>query len=145
MLGRLARYLRVVGCDVAYVPGLADEEIERRCAAEGRRLLTRDVRLAGRRPDAILLRRTDLAGQWAELGRLLVSLPQAPAFSRCTLCNGVLTVVTRSSAVEAGPPARGAPASLRYRCCDCGHLYSEGSHTANMRARLATWGKAGSP
>src|SRR5580658_184832 len=55
MLGRLARYLRMVGLDTAYVPGLTDDEVVRRAGAEGRTLLTRDRQLARRVPGAFLV------------------------------------------------------------------------------------------
>ena len=141
MLGRLARYLRMVGCDVAYERGLEDAEVQRRCRAEGRQLLTRDRRLAETTAEAVLLRRADLQGQWAELRRAWPDLPSDVAFRRCTLCNGEL--VSEGSPAE-GPPDRPgeagrSPARELYRCRACGHLYWEGSHTRSLRDRLARW------
>src|SRR5947208_540619 len=48
-VGRLARWLRVLGYDAAYEPKIADSELVARALAEGRVLLTRDVDLTRRR------------------------------------------------------------------------------------------------
>ena len=49
MVGRLARWLRVLGFDVVYSSQYDDDEIIRLANAEGRIILTRDTRLAARR------------------------------------------------------------------------------------------------
>ena len=49
MLGRLARWLRILGLDTAYDRAIPDDALIRRCRQEGRALLTRDRALAGRR------------------------------------------------------------------------------------------------
>src|SRR5437016_9975420 len=48
-VGRLARWLRVLGYDAAYESRIADPELVARALAEGRVLLTRDVDLTQRR------------------------------------------------------------------------------------------------
>ena len=45
MLGRLARWLRVLGYDTTYDPGLTDPPLVALAAAEDRVLLTRDRHL----------------------------------------------------------------------------------------------------
>ncbi|MEM3022817.1 MAG: DUF5615 family PIN-like protein, partial [Candidatus Bathyarchaeia archaeon] len=74
MLGRLSRWLRIIGYDVEYVRNAADEELLKRAEEEGRTVLTRDRSLyamAKRRGvGAILLEEKDLFGQLARLIRL---------------------------------------------------------------------------
>ena len=48
MLGRLAKWLRILGYDVAYTVPISDAELLRRATAEGRILLTRDTKLIAR-------------------------------------------------------------------------------------------------
>jgi uncharacterized protein len=137
MLGRLARYLRMLGCDTVYARGWSDDTIVRSARADGRTLLTRDRELAGRLADAVRIRSVDLPGQLRELATAIPTLPRALAFERCTLCNGVLrpaseTSTPRDAAVE--------PSGVSvYSCEECGHRYWEGSHTAAVRRRLAEW------
>src|SRR5262249_60698368 len=62
-VGRLARWLRVLGYDAAYEPALPDAQVVARALAERRVLLTRDADMMQRRAisgggrQAILLRR----------------------------------------------------------------------------------------
>jgi hypothetical protein len=49
MLGRLAKWLRILGYDAEYFPG-EDDDLLRQARRQGRVLLTRDTRLLRRRP-----------------------------------------------------------------------------------------------
>jgi uncharacterized protein len=132
MLGRLARYMRFVGLDVVYARGLPDEEVAARARTEDRTLLTRDEALSRATAGSVLIESTDLEGQWRELRHRFPAWPTEVAFTRCTLCNGPL---------EPEPPAPAGSAGPRpsYRCASCGHRYWDGSHTADVRRRLARW------
>src|SRR5215469_12680252 len=55
MVGKLARWLRVLGLDVLYSNKYQDDEIIRISNVEGRLILTRDVRLARRVPNQSLI------------------------------------------------------------------------------------------
>ena len=148
MLGRLARYLRIVGLDTAYVPGLDDEELLRRSRGERRVLITRDRALARRAEGSILLTQMQLEGQWREMRARFPRLPCEPRFERCTVCNGRLAPLTdpeRASLGEEVPrPVRVSTVTL-FRCGTCGHIYWEGSHTASVRRRLLAWSLESSP
>jgi len=144
MVGRLARYLRMTGCDTAYAQGLSDDAIVLRARTENRILVTRDRRLAARVPGAVLLTSPAIEEQWRALDRAVPGLPHDVAFTRCTLCNGRL-------APAEGPPGPGDPERPTppagvgrplFRCATCGHLYWEGSHGAALRTRLAAWSGA---
>ncbi len=143
MLGRLCRYLRFLGCDVEYVRGLDDSEIVTRCQSEARRLITRDRGLASRLPGSVLLTRTDIGGQLAQLRVLVPSLPRTVSFVRCSLCNGVLGPVQRATldgpALSQLPPAVRAGTAVLYQCRACHHLYWEGSHTRAIQDRIRRW------
>jgi uncharacterized protein with PIN domain len=139
MLGRFARFLRILGYDTEYVQGLADDAIHERAREEGRTLLTRDGALAARTPHAIVLISTDLRGQLLELWTHRPTLGRTPRFTRCTICNGPLRPLEGDRAKAVGVPEHiretAAPGSL-YRCERCGQPYWEGSHTEKIRAFL---------
>lgn len=148
MLGRLARYLRFVGADCAWVRDLDDAEVVRWAAAEERFLLTRDRDLARRVELALLLTTPRVEEQWTALRRRFPELPSQVRFTRCSLCNGELApYVPRPDR----PPPEGVPSERvvgglpLYKCAACGHVYWEGSHTADIRARLARWGEGTLP
>lgn len=145
MLGRLARYLRFVGCDVAYVRGLDDRAIAALARAEGRVLLTRDRALADRTPEALLLASPTLSAQWAAVRSARPDVPAEPRFERCTLCNGLLApyrLGTDPSREDGIPRDRVAEGLALFACAGCGHLFWDGSHTSRIRAQLATWAAA---
>jgi uncharacterized protein len=148
MVGRLARYLRFVGCDTAYVRGLSDDEILEQARSDGRVILTRDRQLAGRADHALLLESPTLADQWRAVRSAYPDLPTEVRFERCSLCNGLIAPAPGRSAdrgAEGVPWDRVDRGLPLYRCTVCGHYYWEGSHTADIRARLATWSGVNAP
>jgi uncharacterized protein len=148
MLGRLARYLRFVGCDTLYVRGIADDEIIARARAQGRVVLTRDRELARRSPGALWIESVHVGEQWAAVRAAWPDLPTELRFDRCTLCNAMLLPYRIGTAPEKelGVPAeRVADGLAIFACGACGHLYWEGSHTARIRAQLAAWSQGAPP
>ena len=148
MVGRLARYLRFVGCDTVYARGLSDSEIVALAEREGRVILTRDRALARRTPHALLLTSPFLQEQWQAVRAYSPDLPDHVAFARCTECNGPLRAVPPTSGPDPDPKVpwdRAAQGMPLYRCSTCGHYYWEGSHSAQMRARLRAWSRHGAP
>ncbi len=142
MVGRLARYLRFVGCDTAYARGMTDDAILRQAEAEGRVLVTRDRALARRSRHAVLLTSPYLPDQWRAVRAAYPSLPGAIAFDRCALCNGALDPY-RPGPEEVRPEGvpwdRVARGLALYRCRECAHLYWDGSHTEGVRRRISEW------
>lgn len=129
-LGRLARYLRLLGFDTRYDPGMPDAELATGSQSEGRVLLTRDVGLLKRRTitHGYYVRASDPKVQVVEvLTRFELARATRP-FSRCTLCNGDLVPVDKKDVADRVPAG-----SLRrfedFRSCSgCGRVYWEGSH-----------------
>ncbi len=142
MLGRLARYLRIVGSDTLYARGVEDREILRLASAEDRVVLTRDRLLAHRAPRSLWIASPRLAEQWAQLRAAWPALPQSVAFARCTVCNGELALATVPAEGWEPRVPRGVPV---WRCGACGHLYWDGTHTVALRRRLADWAGAAEP
>lgn len=142
MVGRLARYLRIQGCDTRYVRGLSDGAILEIAIAEHRILLTRDRALARRTDRVLLLTSPTLRDQWRSVARAFPDLPREVAFTRCTACNEPLVPYVRGVAESRQPgiPWHRVDAGLPlFRCTGCDHLYWEGSHTARVREQIRTW------
>jgi uncharacterized protein len=142
MLGRLSRYLRMLGCDTVYARGWDDDAIVRTARADGRVVLTRDRQLATRLDAVVLIRSIDLPGQLRELAAAIPGLPRSVAFERCTLCNGALHAADSSGSTDDRPGGRSAtePTGVPvFECVDCRHRFWEGSHTAAVRRHVAEW------
>ncbi len=139
-LGRLARYLRMLGFDSAYNNRADDDELARHSAAEGRVLLTRDRGLLRRSVVRLgyLLRSDDPRRQLAEVSARYGLAPQVQPFSRCIRCNGRIEPVEKAEVAQ-----RLAPRTLRYYdsfgCCDsCAAVYWQGSHYERMQRLVRT-------
>jgi uncharacterized protein with PIN domain len=134
-LGRLARYLRLLGFDTLFENDPGDAALARISAHQGRILLTRDR--------ALLERRLVTHGLWVPATRPRSQLVWVVErldlwrlfrpFTRCTVCNGVLREVTRNSLQGRVPPRVLAAFDAFWRCRGCGRVYWRGSHYDRLR------------
>jgi len=139
MLGRLARWLRLLGLDVFFRPDIGDAELVRRSIEEERLLLTRDRGLAEafRVSDLLLLRAEQPEAQLREVCAALDLERHFRPFSRCSLCNAELVSASPAS-VHGEVPER----ILRHersfrRCPSCARVYWRGSHADRLLERVA--------
>lgn len=136
MLGRLARWLRILGYDTAFDAGADDWALIRRARAEARLLLTRDRQLAKRRgAPALLIESEELADQVQQVVSTVGASPEG-AFTRCPVCNERLASLSREAARERVPPHvyRTQP---EFRLCPaCSRVYWRGTHWQRMREAL---------
>jgi len=138
MLGKLATYLRMCGYDAAYAldrGAEADDDLLALAETEGRRLLTRDRSLAGRREDAVLLTEREVPDQLRELSAAGFALELSDEPRYCGTCNAPVEPVDRT---EPTPEYAPDPAETAvWRCRDCGQHFWKGSHWDDVAARLA--------
>lgn len=140
MLGRLARWLRVLGYDTSYDQVLDDPALVALADAEGRVLLTRDRHLVTHlSPHAALLLTTDRPlAQLREVVDALGLPAPTSLFTRCTLCNARLRIASADEmARDVLEKSRPLPGPF-YRCPGCGRMYWQGSHVGRMQRTLAT-------
>lgn len=139
MLGRLARWLRVLGLDTAYDPAVPDINLVKWAHAEGRILLTRDRPLVAElQPRRALLIASDAPLEQLRQVVTATSLsPPTELFHRCLVCNAALRPATAAEVATLVPAlARPLPGPVR-RCPGCHRMYWPGSHARRMRAALA--------
>jgi uncharacterized protein with PIN domain len=141
MLGRLARWLRVLGHDVSYGPHLAGRTLLASARREQRLVLTRDTRLRRARnaPPLLFLTSDDFREQLRQVARA-VPLANGPLFGRCLECNRMLEEVAREAVRDRVPAYVFATAGHFHRCSRCGRLYWPATHHAHMRRELETLG-----
>jgi uncharacterized protein len=139
MLGRLARWLRVLGYDTLYDPSLADPALVELANAEQRVVLTRDRRLLR---DLRPARHVEIVSDHPiEQLRAVIDAcalePPVELFTRCLLCNTALDELPRNESRSLLPPrSRDLPGPTR-RCLTCGRVYWVGSHARRMRETLS--------
>lgn len=136
MLGKLAKWLRLLGYDTTYDPSWDDATIVRLSRAEGRVVLTRDRQLAERRGlRALYLTSDKLAEQMAQINERL-RLPPAEAGTRCSICNAVLETVAKRDVAGRVPPYVHGTQEVFHRCPVCDRIYWPGGHWARMQPVL---------
>ena len=143
-VGRLARWLRLLGLDAAYHPSWDDACLAALAASSGRAVLTGDTLLLKRSAvtHGRLVRATHPEDQLLEvLGFFGLRGPFA-LFSRCLDCNGELRPVPKNEILHRLEPLTRRHYH-RFRICpDCGRVYWRGSHHGRMMRDLERLGLA---
>ena len=136
MLGRLAKWLRLLGYDAAYDHAATDPQLARRARAEARILLTRDRELSGRRGLRILLVESQVLEEQVRQVREALGPPPFPALSRCAVCNAALEPVSHAEIAGRVPQyVLRTHSAFRY-CAGCKRIYWPGSHVSAIRDRI---------
>jgi uncharacterized protein with PIN domain len=141
MLGRLSKWLRVLGYD-AYYQSHYKKGLLERFVAEGRRLLSRRAKLVEQYADAVWIQSDRVHEQLQELeAKIGLATDRSKWFSRCLLCNVPLQKASSEASLESVPDYilhQEIPAI--HSCPVCGRLYWPGSHRRRMTLQLEEWG-----
>jgi uncharacterized protein with PIN domain len=141
MLGKLARYLRILGYDTVYQESYSDQRLSE-LVEEGRVLLTRSNARLLKYPDSIFIDRDLVRDQLQAVdGKIGLNRDQGKWFTRCSVCNSVLSKPDRAAAPEHVPDfvSFSYPQQVRF-CPYCRRFYWPGTHREKMLARLKSWG-----
>jgi len=139
MLGRLARWLRVLGIDATWTADVADADLVRQALDEERWLLTRDRALA----EEWSVPRIHLVASGRPLEQLREILDafrlrgDVRLFARCSRCNAPIEPLPLERAAPHVPTRVLARNERFWRCPGCGRIYWEGTHVDRMRRTLA--------
>lgn len=136
MLGKLAKWLRLLGYDTAYDNTASDPELAHRARAEGRVLLTRDRELSARRGLRTLLIQSEILEEQVREVQDALGPPPQPPLSRCAVCNAVLETVSPTEISDRVPPYVLRSQNEFRRCSGCGRVYWPGSHFQGMCGQI---------
>ena len=134
-LGKLAKYLRMLGFDSLYGNDMEDGTlVELSCAGEGRTLLTRDIGLLKRKriTNGYFVRETHPRLQAREILERFDLKRMIRPFRLCIHCNGKLRPVDREEAAQMVPAGVLRDFADFVMCDDCRHIYWKGSHYDRM-------------
>jgi uncharacterized protein len=141
MLGSLARWLRVLGCDTHYQGRYKAGDLPL-LLSEGRILLSRNRKTVERIPDAVLILSERLREQIVQMKSSgLIPPSEGEWFTRCLVCNVSLVNVDPAEAQEHVPEhvIYETPGGIR-RCPSCGRCFWPGTHRERMMMQLREWG-----
>jgi uncharacterized protein with PIN domain len=139
MLGRLARWLRILGYDTRYEAKISDYEFLRVASAEDRFILTRDRKLPEKSLVAKILvlkseRYAEQIKEVYDLMRLPVTYDRV--FSMCLDCNLAVESLPKEKVKDRVPPYVYELHEAFHHCPRCGKVYWGGSHYANSLSKL---------
>ncbi len=137
MLGRLARWLRVIGQDVIYGRHLSGYGLIHAARAENRLILTRDRGLKQKQPpEFIFIDSDDYREQLRQVIRECGLRAGDALFSRCLECNAVLQARSKESVETLVPPYVFASQEKFFWCPQCRRVYWPATHHKKMLEEL---------
>ena len=139
-LGRLARYLRMMGFDVLYKNNFDDYEIVKLSVKERRAILTRDRGILKRSEvtHGYWLRSTKVKEQVVEIIKRFDLKKLINEFTRCIECNSVLESISKKEILNKLPPKVSESQKSFSVCPSCKKLYWKGTHHQRMLSFIKT-------
>jgi uncharacterized protein with PIN domain len=140
MLGRLAKWLKILGFDVLYFSKAEDGELVALARREGRILLTRDsglIEKAAKRPNRLFVRSDDWQDQVVQVLDELALWDEVRPNSRCLECNRALKPLEKERARNLVTPYVLEHAASFAMCPDCGRVFWRGTHYGDMERKIA--------
>ncbi|KAA3438240.1 Mut7-C RNAse domain-containing protein [Rufibacter hautae] len=137
-LGKLARYLRLLGFDTLYENHYDDQTIAQISGQEKRIVLTRDIGLLKQK--VVVWGYWLRSQQWEEQLREVIIRyglkSQIQPFTRCMACDGRIAEVPKESVLPLLPPKTRIYFHEFYQCLKCHRVYWKGSHFDKMQGFL---------
>ncbi len=137
-LGKLAKYLRLMGVDTLFFPHIEDDELILMANNENRIILTRDRCLAQRKNVPVLF--LEANDTKAQLKTLIdhYKIKEHPApFSRCIVCNTPLQIIDKEKIINSLPEKVKKYFDYFEYCPTCDRVYWQGDHYRHMMEFLA--------
>jgi len=143
MLGRLTRWLRMIGYDAYYSKNSPDADLLHRAEEESLILLTCDVQLyraaVARDVESFLVQGTNESERLANLAaRFNLTLRIDTNRSRCPVCGSHIKPVTKGEIASRIPPATFKLYQSFWICTEasCAKVYWQGSHWERIEETL---------
>jgi len=141
MLGKLTRWLRMLGHDVIYTGSMDDKELIKKAKDEKRILLTRDLELyrqaIARGSETFLIESSNQTANLAKLAkRFKFQLEIDVEVSRCPKCNTQIKPASKASVIERIPETTASNYDEFWKCPGCNQIYWRGAHWKRIEKTL---------
>jgi len=141
MLGKLTRWLRMLGHDVKYSRSLSDDQLIEIAKGERRILLTHDLELyrqaAVRGINAFFVEGPTGAKKLANLARRFnLKLEFDVTVSRCPKCNTRIKSIPKEKIIGRVPEKTASYYDEFWKCPGCEQIYWQGAHWSRILATL---------
>jgi uncharacterized protein with PIN domain len=139
MLGRLAKWLRLIGFDVIYKNNIQDEEVLSSSISEKRIILTRDKKLfqkaKSKNIPCIFINSVSIEEQLKQVFEVL-GVESILPLKRCANCNCLLKHIEKKD-VEGLVPDYIFDTETDFNICEkCKKIYWHGSHALNIEQKI---------
>ena len=141
MVGKLARWMRVLGLDVLYSNKLEDDAILKLAAAENRIILTRDVAFVERcrkSQGVLFIEHNDWRSQLRQVVKEC-GLRDFKVLSRCVECNSTLNTVGKERICGKVPTYVYQTQEHFSICPSCDRVYWRGTHVDAISSLLRSF------
>ncbi len=138
MLGKLAKWLRILGFDVLYPKYAKDVELVFTSLSEDRILLTRDTGLIKRKilKDYIFIQSDNWLDQLQEVinvANLIEYITEENFFTRCPICNSQLKPIEKERVIGWVPHYVYCTNTKFSMCPSCKKIYWKGTHIEKIK------------
>lgn len=134
-LGRLARWLRIIGFDTVYYNREGKGALIIEALRDDRTIVTRTKeKIDDLQKKTVVVTKDYVKEQLREvIEKTKLKIEEEKMFSRCTLCNELL-VSARKEEIKTSVPERVYNQQIVFKKCpSCGKVYWQGSHWGNVK------------
>ena len=145
-VGKLAKWLRMMGYDTLFFDGSDDSQMVANALAEGRVVLTRDTQIKRRRVvtdgrlEVILIESDEPERQIRQVVETLNLDCQFKPLTICLECNQPLLERSKQQVQGRVPPYVFQTQNQYMECPACHRIYWRGTHWRAMTKKLESWG-----
>lgn len=139
MLGRLAKWLKILGFDVLFFSRAEDKDLVELSRRDGRVLLTRDsglIEKTKKRENRLFVVSDDWEDQVAQVLDEYGLWDEVRPNSRCIECNRVLKPLAKARARNLVTPYVLEHAESFALCPGCGRVFWQGTHFGDMERKI---------
>ncbi len=136
-LGKLAKFLRLLGIDTLYFPHIEDDDLIQLAKDEERIILTRDRSLSQRKNVPVFYLEPKSTQEQLKVLIELYHLHEHPlSLSRCIVCNTPLQIIEKEKVIERLPEKVKKYFDHFEYCPTCDRIYWKGDHYRRMMKYL---------
>lgn len=138
MLGKLATWMRLIGCDVLYYKKISDDELIKKALEENRIIITRDTLLIKRRKakNHFFILDDHYEKQLKQVVEHFKIDPFKNIFTRCLLCNSLLEDIEKEF-VKCKVPSYVYETQQNFKMCpSCNKIYWSATHIESVVKQL---------
>ncbi len=141
-LGRLARYLRLMGHDATLAKNVALPDLYRQAYNDERVVLTRNAHVSSSGLFRVVhIESPTLGEQLQQVARELgIAVREEDLFTRCDRCNVPVEPIDKAAVQDRVPPFVFETQQTFVTCPSCNRIYWDATHCRRLRATFQTLG-----